>query len=125
MNLSHVITEFSFGPYFPDITQPLDYSYEIAQERKLCCMCRVWTLLMPVYLYAAFTAFQYFLTVVPTTYVAPRKSPLRTHQYSVTHYTRVLEHNQGTPGIFFKFDIDPLALAIHQRTTTFVQLLIR
>jgi hypothetical protein len=35
MNLSHVITEFSFGPYFPDITQPLDYSFEVAQDRRL------------------------------------------------------------------------------------------
>jgi hypothetical protein len=34
MNLSHVITEFSFGPYFPDITQPLDNSFEVAQERQ-------------------------------------------------------------------------------------------
>jgi hypothetical protein len=34
MNLSHVITEFSFGPYFPDITQPLDYSFEVAQDRE-------------------------------------------------------------------------------------------
>lgn len=33
MNLSHIINEFSFGPYFPDITQPLDYSYEIANDR--------------------------------------------------------------------------------------------
>lgn len=34
MNLSHVITEFSFGPYFPEITQPLDNSFELAPDRK-------------------------------------------------------------------------------------------
>ena len=34
MNLSHVINEFSFGPYFPDIVQPLDYSFEVAEDRK-------------------------------------------------------------------------------------------
>lgn len=33
MNLSHIITEFSFGPYFPDMTQPLDYSYEVTHDR--------------------------------------------------------------------------------------------
>ncbi|KAJ7017487.1 hypothetical protein C8F04DRAFT_1279308 [Mycena alexandri] len=33
MNLSHVITEFSFGPFFPDITQPLDNSFELTTER--------------------------------------------------------------------------------------------
>ena len=32
MNLSHVITEFSFGKYFPDITQPLDNSFEVTHE---------------------------------------------------------------------------------------------
>ncbi|KAF7375643.1 hypothetical protein MSAN_00453400 [Mycena sanguinolenta] len=105
MNLSHVITEFSFGPYFPDITQPLDNSLEVTQD--------------------PFVAYQYFLHVVPTTYIAPRSAPLKTNQYSVTHYTRVLAHHQGTPGIFFKFDLDPMSLTIHQRTTSFVQLIIR
>ncbi|KAK0494107.1 endoplasmic reticulum vesicle transporter-domain-containing protein [Armillaria luteobubalina] len=105
MNLSHVISEFSFGPHFPDMTQPLDYSFEVTHD--------------------PFVAYQYFLHVVPTTYIATRSKPLHTHQYSVTHYTRVLEHNRGTPGIFFKFDLDPMSLTIHQRTTTFAQLLIR
>ncbi|KAI1792104.1 endoplasmic reticulum vesicle transporter-domain-containing protein [Ganoderma leucocontextum] len=105
MNLSHVITEFSFGPYFPDITQPLDSSFEMA--------------------YDPFVAYQYFLHVVPTTYVPPRSKPLNTNQYSVTHYTRVLDHHRGTPGIFFKFDLEPLHLTIYQRTTTLVQFLIR
>ncbi|KAJ6578125.1 endoplasmic reticulum vesicle transporter-domain-containing protein [Mycena capillaripes] len=105
MNLSHVITEFSFGPYFPDITQPLDNSLQVTHD--------------------PFIAYQYFLHVVPTTYIAPRSSPLRTNQYSVTHYTRVLDHHSGTPGIFFKFDLDPMSLTIHQRTTSFIQFIIR
>jgi hypothetical protein len=33
MNMSHVITEFSFGPFFPEITQPLDNSFEITHDR--------------------------------------------------------------------------------------------
>jgi len=105
MNLSHVITEFSFGPYFPDITQPLDNSFELTDQ--------------------PFVAYQYFLHVVPTTYIAPRSQPLNTHQYSVTHYTRVLEHGRGVPGIFFKFDMEPVSLTIHQRTTSLLELLIR
>ncbi|KZV91247.1 DUF1692-domain-containing protein [Exidia glandulosa HHB12029] len=105
MNLSHVVSEFSFGPFIPDISQPLDNLFEVARE--------------------PFTAYQYFLTVVPTTYVAPRAYPMRTNQYSVTNYKRTFEHGQATPGIFFKFDIDPMQLTILQRTTTFTQLLIR
>jgi len=75
--------------------------------------------------YADFIAYQYFLHVVPTTYIAPRSPPLYTAQYGVTHYTREVSHDSGTPGIFFKFDLDPLALSIHQRTTSFLHLLIR
>jgi hypothetical protein len=32
MNLSHVITEFSFGKHFPEITQPLDNSFEVTHD---------------------------------------------------------------------------------------------
>ena len=74
--------------------------------------------------FSDFVAYQYYLHVVPTTYIASRSSPLHTAQYSVAHYTREVSEG-GTPGIFFKFDLDPLALSIHQRTTTFLQLLIR
>jgi endoplasmic reticulum-Golgi intermediate compartment protein 2 len=105
MNLSHVISEFSFGPYYPDIAQPLDYSFETTQD--------------------SFVAFQYFITVVPTAYIAPRSRPLHTHQYSVTHYIKEVAHGRGTPGIFFKYDIDPVALEIHQRTTSLTQFLVR
>lgn len=34
MNLSHIVHEFSFGPYFPAIAQPLDMSYKIASGRE-------------------------------------------------------------------------------------------
>ena len=122
MNLSHVITEFSFGPYFPEIAQPLDNSFELTHERELT------TQELPdatLTLVQAFIAYQYFLHVVPTTYIPPRGKPLGTNQYSVTHYTRQADHGQGTPGIFFKFELDPLHISIHQRTTTFSQFFIR
>lgn len=76
-------------------------------------------------MFTAFVAYQYFLSVVPTTYKAPRAKPVSTNQYSVTHYTRVLTHDNGTPGIFFKFDLEPLRMTVHQRTTTLMQLFIR
>ncbi|CAD6983286.1 unnamed protein product [Tilletia controversa] len=99
MNLSHVIHEFSFGPYFPDIAQPLDASVEITD--------------------AHFHIFQYFVSVVPTLYIRHDGRKLHTNQYSVTDYTRTVEHGQGVPGIFMKFDIEPLTMIIHQRTTPF------
>lgn len=32
MNLSHIIHEFSFGPYYPSISQPLDMSLEVSDQ---------------------------------------------------------------------------------------------
>jgi hypothetical protein len=105
MNMSHVITEFSFGKYFPEITQPLDNSFEVTHDK--------------------FVAYQYYLRVVPTTYVAPRTQPLHTNQYSVTHYERKINPHSGIPGIFFKFDMEPVRLTLIQRTTTIAQFFIR
>lgn len=123
MNLSHVITEFSFGPYFPNIVQPLDNSYELSKERKLSC--RMYSSVYELTYDLAFISYQYFLHIVPTRYTAPRSSPLETNQYSVTHYTRLLEHNRGTPGIFFKFDVDPIRIEINQKTMGFIQFIVR
>jgi len=106
MNLSHIISEFSFGPYFPSIVQPLDNTFMMTHEH--------------------FTAYQYFLSVVPTKYKPARaRRGMRTHQYSVTNYVRELEHGVGTPGIFFKFDLDPLSIEVEEKTTTLIQFLIR
>ena len=122
MNLSHIITEFSFGPHFPDIVQPLDNSYEATDKSEFVLRKQHDSITNSS---LDFIAFQYFLHVVPTTYIAPRTNPLRTNQYSVTHYTREVAHDRGTPGIFFKFELDPLHIILHQRTTSFLQLLIR
>jgi hypothetical protein len=101
MNLTHVISEFSFGPYIPDISQPLDYSFEVTHERK-SNLSQLTTITHEPCLSIDFTAFQYFVNVVPTSYKMPGQDPVYTNQYSVTHYTRNIEHGRGTPGIFFK-----------------------
>ncbi|KAK4055067.1 hypothetical protein OIO90_003408 [Microbotryomycetes sp. JL221] len=105
MNLSHVIHEFSFGPYFPRIAQPLDNSAETTD--------------------APFHIFQYFVSVVSTTYIDARRRVLHTSQYSVTDMSRVTEHGKGVPGVFIKYDIEPMALTIRERTTTLLQFLVR
>ncbi|GAA5909749.1 Erv41p [Sporobolomyces salmoneus] len=105
MNLSHVVHEFSFGPYFPKIVQPLDNSVYI-----------------PL---ADFHIFQYFLSVVSTTYIDARRRILHTNQYSVTDMDRTTEHGKGVPGIFFKYDIEPMSLTIRERTTSLLQFLVR
>merc|ERR1712093_92497 len=105
MNLSHVIHEFSFGPFFPRISQPLDDSVEIASG--------------PFYI------FQYFISVVSTQYIDAGRRRLDTNQYSVTDMSRQTQHGQGVPGIFFKYDLEPMSLTISERTATLVDFLIR
>ncbi|MBW0469579.1 hypothetical protein O181_009294 [Austropuccinia psidii MF-1] len=105
MNLSHVITEFSFGEFFPKIVQPLDNSLEITDK--------------------PFHVFQYFISVVPTTYVDRSGRKLRTNQYSVTDMSRSIEHGSGVPGIFFKYDIEAMHLIVNERATSLIQFLVR
>lgn len=105
MNLSHVIHEFSFGPFFPQISQPLDNSAELTEH--------------------PFHIFQYFISVVSTTYVDARRRVLDTNQYSVTDMGRVTEHGHGVPGIFFKYDIESMHVTVRERTTTLLNFLVR
>lgn len=85
----------------------------------------------------AFTAFQYYLRIVPTTYidasgrklmtsqVCGDRNVLLTLQYAVTDYTRTFDHGKGIPGIFFKYDLEPMNVTIRERTTSLYQFLIR
>lgn len=92
----------------------------------------------------AFHIFQYFVSVVSTTYIDAGRRLLNTNQYSVTDMSRVTEHGRGVPGscsfvrakvrmltiqscigIFFKYDIEPMHLTIRERTTTFLNFLVR
>jgi hypothetical protein len=72
MNLTHVVHEFSFGPYFPAISQPLDMSIEATPNRMSLRRVKANSV--------AFTIFQYFLRVVPTTYIDASRRKLITSQ---------------------------------------------
>ena len=76
-------------------------------------------------LLAAFHIFQYFISVVSTTYIDAGRRKLSTNQYSVTDMSRQTEHGHGVPGIFFKYDLEPMALTISERTQKFVDFVIR
>jgi hypothetical protein len=74
---------------------------------------------------SAFALFSYFLRIVPTTYIDASRRKLSTSQYAVTENWRTFQHGHGIPGIFFKYDIEPMSLVIRERTTTLYQFLIR
>ncbi|CAI2162362.1 12237_t:CDS:2 [Funneliformis geosporum] len=105
MNFTHRIDEFSFGTHYPLLINPLDNSFEIAEA-----------------------PFMYFLSVVPTTYIDNSNHVLLTNQYSVTEYSRIIDSSKGgigVPGIFFKYDIEPVSVQIVENGSSFVTFLVR
>lgn len=62
---------------------------------------------------------------MPTKYIDKYGRQLSTNQYSVTDYTRTIEHGQGVPGLFFKYDVEPMSMTVQERTTTLAQFLVR
>lgn len=62
---------------------------------------------------------------MPTTYIDSRNRRLKTNQYSVTDYSRTIDHGRGVPGIFLKYDIEPLTMTVRERTSSLTQFLVR
>ena len=111
-NFSHAINELSFGPFYPSLQNPLDRTFAIAT--------------------ANFWRYQYYLSIVPTVYTRspnpdpsnPSSSTVFTNQYAVTSQSHeVSDHT--IPGIFFKFDIEPILLMIREERGSFMALIVR
>lgn len=108
LNFTHKIHRFSFGKDFPGIVNPLDGR---AEETD-----------------APFQMYQYFLSIIPTTYVDSRDNIILTNQYAVTEYARIVDHEKGShgiPGILIKFDMEPLLIRISEQKNSILHLLTR
>jgi endoplasmic reticulum-Golgi intermediate compartment protein 2 len=74
-----------------------------------------------------FYKFQYFMSVVPTTYqvgASSSSNAIHTNQYAVTEQST--EINERTiPGIFFKYDIEPILLNIVEDRDSFFVFLVK
>ncbi|KAG0131645.1 endoplasmic reticulum vesicle transporter-domain-containing protein [Tuber indicum] len=104
-NFSHVITELSFGDYYPKLVNPLDGVVSKTDEN--------------------FHKFQYFLSIVPTTYESQTSGKsLLTNQYAVTEQSRKIS-SHFVPGIYFKYDIEPISLKISDRRTALLAFVVR
>ncbi|KAJ4310469.1 hypothetical protein N0V84_010951 [Fusarium piperis] len=91
-NFSHIISELSYGPFYPSLVNPLDGTVNAAPDN--------------------FHKFQYYLSIVPTVYSVGSKSIL-TNQYAVTEQSKAVNEHY-IPGIFFKYDIEPILLTVHE-----------
>jgi hypothetical protein len=105
LNFTHVISEFSFGEFYPYIDNPLDATAKTTEENM--------------------HLFSYFLTVVPTVY-KKLGAEVDTNQYSLslTQKTYSME-NKGVPGIFFDYHFEPIMLVVEDQRMPFVTFLVR
>ncbi|KAG4031756.1 hypothetical protein MFRU_008g01180 [Monilinia fructicola] len=111
-NFSHIINELSFGPFYPSLLNPLDRTISGTPNH--------------------FHKYQYFLSIVPTLYslspsaFSPSSSPtlLRTNQYAVTSQEHIVGE-RSVPGIFFKYDIEPLLLAVEESRDGFLRFVVK
>ncbi|KAF5875033.1 putative endoplasmic reticulum-golgi intermediate compartment protein 2 protein [Botrytis fragariae] len=111
-NFSHIINELSFGPFYPSLLNPLDRTIAGTPNH--------------------FHKYQYFLSIVPTLYslspstFSPSSSPtlLRTNQYAVTSQEHIVGE-RSVPGIFFKYDIEPLLLTVEESRDGFLRFVVK
>ncbi|KAL7751725.1 hypothetical protein RI367_002724 [Sorochytrium milnesiophthora] len=108
LNFSHRIDKFTFGRDYPGLKHPLSHSYDIIDKPA--------------------TKMDYFLSIVPTIYIDRSENVILTNQYAVTDYKTTLNHQQGkhgTPGIFFKYDLEPVTIRIIETRRSFIRFLVR
>lgn len=102
-NFSHIINELSFGPFYPTLHNPLDHTYSTTPT--------------------TFFKYQYYLSIVPTLYSSTRRQ-IRTNQYAVTSQSHAV-NERNVPGVFFKFDIEPILLDVREEREGWLKLVVR
>ena len=147
-NFSHHINELSFGPHYPNLLNPLDkttsstplnfykYQYFLSVVPTIFTKRKVSTssgTLDPAALPQPPT-----LDLQPDTkrdkdgFVRHHSNPkagsdsksIFTNQYAATSQSREVPSNT-IPGVFFKYDIEPILLIVSERRTSFLGLLVR
>lgn len=71
-----------------------------------------------------FHKFQYFLSVVPTVYSVAGGRTIFTNQYAVTEQSREIP-DRMVPGIFVKYDIEPIMLTVEERRDSALTFLVK
>ncbi|RKF80331.1 Endoplasmic reticulum-Golgi intermediate compartment protein 2 [Golovinomyces cichoracearum] len=106
-NFSHIISELSFGDYYPSLLNPLDGTMSSSLHK--------------------FQKYQYFLSIVPTIYSVDTSYMNRviyTNQYAATEQSQSVDERSIT-GIFFKYDIEPILLTVEEKRDSFLKFLVK
>lgn len=107
-NMSHMINQLSFGMEYPGMENPLD-NVKVTDVKGS-------------------SMYQYFVKIVPTTYLKLDESIIRSNQYSVTkHEKRVSTTSplgeQGLPGVFILYELSPLMVKYTEKSRSFMHFL--
>ncbi|CDK25902.1 unnamed protein product [Kuraishia capsulata CBS 1993] len=102
LNFTHITNEFSFGDFYPYLDNPLDETVRVTNEHL--------------------HTYQYELNVVPTYY---RKLGMEvdTYQFSALNFDK--SATRQVPGIFFRYDFEPIKLLIEEKRISFIQFVLR
>src|SRR4051812_46121207 len=108
-NFSHIVSELSFGTFYPSLLNPLDRTVSGTPNH--------------------FHKFQYFLSVVPTVYSIDSSNlyqsrTIFTNQYAVTEQSHIVGERM-VPGIFFKYDIEPMLLTVEESRDSFLRFVVK
>jgi len=106
-NFSHIVSELSFGSFYPSLLNPLDRTIATTPNH--------------------FHKYQYFMSVVPTVYTVDRSYSSKTvftNQYAVTDQSTVVGERM-VPGIFFKYDIEPMLLTVQEGRDSFLRFVVK
>ncbi|KAL2915427.1 hypothetical protein HK105_205043 [Polyrhizophydium stewartii] len=107
INFTHRIDELSFGARYPGLVNPLDYTLEEGKTH--------------------FDNFMYYIGVVPTIYVDNARSlfsnVMLANQYAVTEFSHAIdpENPDTLPGIFIKYNIEPIMVRVTESRLGLVQ----
>ncbi|RWS13912.1 endoplasmic reticulum-Golgi intermediate compartment protein 3-like isoform X2 [Dinothrombium tinctorium] len=103
MNVTHKIRHLSFGRNIPGKTNPMDGTYQVAEEGSMM--------------------FQYYIKIVPTLFVRSDGSSLQTNQFAVTRHKKQTQESlsdSGLPGVFFIYEFAPIMVKYTERQKSFM-----
>ncbi|CAD5112590.1 DgyrCDS1803 [Dimorphilus gyrociliatus] len=103
-NVTHRIRHLSFGDEYPGIVNPLDETEQIADQSAVM--------------------FQYYVKVVPTTYVEVSGKEVKTNQFSVTKHRKFPNlGEQALPGVFIIYELSPMMVKHTEKARSFMHFL--
>merc|ERR1711879_479995 len=105
-NTTHIIHQFSFGEEFNGRIDPLDNLVGETEDKL--------------------SLFQYFIKIVPTSYVKKSGEVVETNQYSVTrHYQAMsMTHDaEKLPGVFFLYELSPIRVVLKETSQSWTEFL--